>query len=151
MTNDMYHYSECGLDDVYLANGFRWHDTPEGSGVAIDDVEGLHRGIATALIHRRGRLNGKELRFLRTELELSQAGLARLLGMTRLAVSRWERQENRMSGAADRMIRVLYQESASQNIHIMELLETLADIDEMSFELHMVHDKEWKASLAVAA
>ena len=31
----MYHYRECGLRNVWLANGFDEHDTPYGPGIAI--------------------------------------------------------------------------------------------------------------------
>ena len=30
----MYHYRECGLRNVWLANGFEQHETPYGPGVA---------------------------------------------------------------------------------------------------------------------
>jgi len=43
-----YHYRECGLDNVWLLNGYELHDTPYGKGVSFVDVEGL-RDVEFAL------------------------------------------------------------------------------------------------------
>jgi putative transcriptional regulator len=32
-----YHYTECGLDNVYLENGFTVHKTAYGRGVSISE------------------------------------------------------------------------------------------------------------------
>jgi len=37
----MYHYTECGLDNVWLANGYR----QRGDAVSIENSEGLHEAI----------------------------------------------------------------------------------------------------------
>ena len=75
----MYHYRECGLRNVWLANGYDEHDTPYGPGIAIHDVEGLHRAIAHGIVNKGGKLTGTELRFIRQEMSLSQAKLATML------------------------------------------------------------------------
>ena len=76
----MYHYTEGGLTNVWLSNGFREEDTPYGKGVSIEDVEGLHRVIGMKLVKERAQLTGAEFRFLRKELGLSQAKLAHWWG-----------------------------------------------------------------------
>ena len=48
--DEPHHYVNSGLDYVYLANGFTVHDTPYGSGVAIENADGLHHAIAVAII-----------------------------------------------------------------------------------------------------
>ena len=75
-----FHYTACGLDNVWLANGFKFKSTRHGNAVAVRDVEGLHQLIAITLIDKPGRLTGKEFRFLRTQLGLSQEALATMLG-----------------------------------------------------------------------
>ena len=40
-----YHYTGCGLDNIYLANGFERKVTPYGEGVSIADADGLHEAI----------------------------------------------------------------------------------------------------------
>ena len=87
----MYHYTECGLDNVWLENGYKVHKTPYGKGVSIDDASGLHAVLVAELVKKQGRITGKELRFLRTHLALSQSNLAKCLGATEQSVSLWER------------------------------------------------------------
>ena len=65
----MYHYRECGLRNVWLANGYDEHDTPYGPGIAIHDVEGLHRAVAHGIVNKGGNPTGAELRFLRQEMD----------------------------------------------------------------------------------
>ena len=91
---DWLHYTACGLDNVWLANGFSVKETKYGKGIAIDDVEGLHRLLAGHLIDKPGLLTGKEFRFLRVHLGLTQQGLGKLMGtLTENAVSLWERKD----------------------------------------------------------
>jgi len=48
------HYTACGLDNVWLANGFTIKETKYGKGVSIDDVDGLHRLLASNLVEKKG-------------------------------------------------------------------------------------------------
>ena len=69
------HYTACGLDNVWLSSGFSCKTSRHGEAVAVEDVDGLHRLLAQALIDKPGRLSGKEFRFLRVQLGLSQQAL----------------------------------------------------------------------------
>ena len=77
----MYHYTECGLDNVWLANGFIKKKTAYGEAVAITDADALHKLLAEDLIGKPARLTGKEFRFLRVALKLSQAAVAKMQGV----------------------------------------------------------------------
>src|ERR1700730_4901525 len=44
-----YQYTQCGLDDVYILNGYKRRQTPYGSGITVENVEGLHEAIAQHL------------------------------------------------------------------------------------------------------
>ena len=90
------HYTECGLDSVYLVNGFELKD----SRLRIHDIEGLHCAIGRWLVSTRKRLSGGEIRFLRHELELSQTKLAFLLGVDERTVLRWENVRSKRNAAA---------------------------------------------------
>jgi DNA-binding transcriptional regulator YiaG len=81
-TKECYHYTQCGLNNVYLQNGYDLLETPYGSGVAIHDVDGLHKAIAMALVDKHAPLTGGEFRFIRIELNLSQKALGEYLGKT---------------------------------------------------------------------
>ena len=58
-----WHYTACGLDNVWLANGYVVKDTRHGQAVSVSDVDGLHQLLAQTLIEKPGRLSGKEFRF----------------------------------------------------------------------------------------
>jgi len=88
----MYHYQSCGLNTIYLVNGYHEIETPYGKAVSIDDVEGLDRAIAHGLITYKARITGSEFRFLRKYLGLSQAKLALLLGNNEQAIALWEKK-----------------------------------------------------------
>lgn len=121
-----YHYKACGLDNVYLVNGFYMEETDYGPVISFEDIEGLHALIAHRLVNHDRELSGKEFRFLRKELEFSQKEVARLFGYDEQTIGRWERGENDMPGSADRLIRLLYQEYYTKNPHVRELLEKIA-------------------------
>ena len=58
-----FHYTACGLDYVYLQNGYKVHDTKHGKGVSVKDAQGLHHAIARAIICSPYHLRGQEVRF----------------------------------------------------------------------------------------
>jgi DNA-binding transcriptional regulator YiaG len=126
---ELYHYTECGLDNVYLENGFKHHATPYGMGVSIENVDDLHKAIALDLISGKRLLSGAEVRFLRKELDLSQEALALFLGYGGQTVARWEKSETEISGAADRLLRLLYLERIQGNAEVEKMLERLKDLD----------------------
>lgn len=143
----MYLYRECGLDDVWLANGFRVEKTPYGEAVSIDDLADLHRLIGRCLVQKPGKLSAKEFRFLRTELNLSQKKLGELLGADAQAIARWERGVSDVPGPSDRLIRVLYMECVEEkNASIRELVERINQLDEQeSRQLRFEHeDDDWR-------
>lgn len=125
----MYHYTESGLRDVWLANGYRMVETPYGTGVAIEDVDGLHRAIATGLAGKAGRLTGAEFRFLRKEQELSQKSLAALVGCTVQQINRWETGKIRVPRWADRVVRVIYREYASGDARFRGFVDRLNEAE----------------------
>jgi len=98
-------YTACGLDNVWLANGYKVKATRHGNAVAVNDVDGLHKLIAQTLIEKKGRLTGKEFRFLRTQLGLSQEALGALLDFSENAVSLWERKDT-VPAACDQWLRM---------------------------------------------
>lgn len=129
----MLRYRECGLRNVWLENGYTEKQTPYGKAVAIQDVEGLHRLLAK-MIARKPRLSGAEFRFLRKELNLSQAALARMFGCDAQTIALWEKNKVRLPRLADRMLRLIYREHAEGNVKIREIIERENDMDRKSHE-----------------
>lgn len=140
----MYHYTESGLQNVWLLNGYKMRKTPYGAGVSIQDVEGLHKVIGRALA-MRPHLTGAQLRFLRKEMGLSQAALCKLLGTSEQNLSLWERR-GRMPRVADRLVKLIYLEQIGGNVKIREMIEALSEIDsqpEEKMNFHECHG-DWK-------
>lgn len=88
-----YRYVECGLDNVIIHGVNFVTDDAGEQVVTIRNVDGLHRAIATAIVKKPIGMTGKELRFLRTEMGMTQAELAAIVHREALAISRWERGE----------------------------------------------------------
>lgn len=134
---DSYHYRACGLENVYLLNGFSIEETRHGRTVVIDDMDGLHHAIGRRLAQEKKELTGRELRFLRRELGLSQRGLGELLSKSGQAIARWEKGHNRIDGTAEALFRLLYLEHAGGNRKVRGLLGRLAELDELAGEPEM--------------
>lgn len=147
---ETYHYTESGLDNIYLANGFEM----DGGRLKIHDIDGLHRAIGRWLVSTRKELSGGEIRFLRHELELSQVALSALLGVTERTVIRWENDRNgRNAGnaAADRTLRLVYIEKALGKSGVSEALERIANLEDQInrlVEFSYCEDNEWHENIA---
>jgi DNA-binding transcriptional regulator YiaG len=127
----VYKYTESGLDNVYLKNGYTIHKTPYGEGVSIQDTEGLHKVIGRWLISQPTPIIGAELRFLRIELDMTQKNLAGILGTTEQTLRLWEKYRNKpIQGSADRLLRALYEEYLNGNSSVRLMVERLADLDQ---------------------
>ncbi len=123
----MYHYTESGLKNVWLTNGFKIKKIDGEQAVAISDADVLHQVIGRALA-AKPYLTGLELRYLRKEIGLSQKRLADLLGSTEQTVSLWERR-GRMPKGYDRLVRLLYLEQIDGNVKIQEIIHRLIELD----------------------
>ena len=130
MAGKRFRYAACGLDDVFLVNGFKLRSTPYGRAFSIDNIDGLHAAIGKCLVRERKTLNGKEIRFLRHEMDLSQSRMAALLGVDEQTVARWEKGQAGVSGPADKMIRLLYAEAIGSKADIAQTLGQLAELGE---------------------
>jgi len=123
------HYPDCGLDDVYLASGYEAEHTPYGDGVSIKHLDQLHKAIGCYLANQKKALSGKELRFLRKHMDLTQSDLGRLIGLSSQQVARWEKGESEISGPADTLVRGLYIQHVGGKLELEKLITTLEEID----------------------
>lgn len=101
-----YHYTECGLPDVWI-DGWHVEDDAGEETIRIPNVRSLHRLISEGIVTSVGTLTGPEIRYLRTEMGLTQTQLGELVHRERLTVSRWERGESTLDGATEAYIRIL--------------------------------------------
>lgn len=156
ITNN-YHYTESGLDNIWLANGYEFVDLPSGKHLKIRDIEGLHQEIGRNLTENKKNLTGKEIRFLRQEMLLSQTSLAKLLDVTEQTVHRWEKGKAEIKKIAELFIRLLYREHIhdSAGLNIRSKLEKLADledaIDGQRLTARRSNNRKWQLQLDLAA
>lgn len=125
-----YHYTACGLDNVFLLNGFEIVPTKHGEGITIENLEGLHKAIGLSIVETPAPILGAELRFLRIEMDLSQKNLASILGTKEQTLRLWEKHKKKpMPSTADRFLRVLYTEYTGGDTHVRKMVERLCALD----------------------
>lgn len=110
---DAYHYTECGLSNVFIHGIEPFIDDEGDAVIQIEAINELHREIARGIVgHTRG-MSPEELRFLRTEVGLTQSELAELVHCDRQTIGRWERGETPIDPRAETIIRQ----------HVIEVLD----------------------------
>jgi putative zinc finger/helix-turn-helix YgiT family protein len=122
-----YRYAECGLpnvivDGIEISECQRCGETYTG----IPAIEGLHRAIAAAVIHKKGRLAREEIKFLRKSLGWSGVDFARRMGTAPETVSRWENGRAPMGPTADRLLRLLVAKETPVTEYPVDVLAQLA-------------------------
>jgi DNA-binding transcriptional regulator YiaG len=73
----------------------------------IPNVMGLHGLIAHCIVIHEHGISPKELRFLRTEMAMTQGELAQILKKDHQTVGRWERGETAIDENADLIVRMI--------------------------------------------
>lgn len=144
-----YHYTQCGLDDIYLLNGFNTYVVGDEVGFAVQDADGLHKVIALNIVRNKALLCGKEVRFLRKLLDLTQAELAGFLGYSSQQVARWEKDQGTINPSAERFLRVICTVSLEEEeAGILETIRELAELDTQASERQFFHetDEGWKTA-----
>ena len=103
-----HHYTACGLDDVYLFNGFKIEEGDYGRGVAVERLDDLHKAIALHIVAHRKRLSARQFKFLRKQMNATQNEMAKILGVDAQTIARYEKAETAISGPADHLVRFMY-------------------------------------------
>jgi DNA-binding transcriptional regulator YiaG len=151
------HYKACGLDDVYLVNGFTREQIDGEYAVTIEDLDGLWKAIGLALVKGRKALAPKEVRYLRHHMDLTQAELSAKLRVSDQTVARWEKGETPIPGPADVLLRVLFlasdcvqPEGGRALDHLSKMLEELRERDEPEHlaPIRLHHAKRWEPEKA---
>lgn len=117
-------YTECGLDNVVIKNMPMIVDDAGEEVYEIRNVVALHRLIATCIIRHPRGISPYELRFLRTEMGLTQAEMAEIVKKDHQTIGRWERGETPIDQNAEALIRLLAAEKL--DLSREETIEELA-------------------------
>ena len=145
----MYHYTDGGLRNVWLANGYEIKKTPFGEGVAFDNLDGLTESICIALTKKAGVLTGSEFRYIRSAgMLLSQPALGKLMGIDGQSVARWEKT-GKVPKWADKLVRLMYLAQAQGNEPISSAVERVKTVERLVKQSIVVKESrgQWKPSL----
>jgi len=117
-TSELYHYTECGLDNVYLEGIDIYKCENCGNMEAkIPRIDELHLGIAKCIIAKPQRLNNKEIRYLRKYMGFKAVDLAKILEINKSTLSRWEAGKEKIGPANDRLLRLLVIRYKEEQLH----------------------------------
>jgi putative zinc finger/helix-turn-helix YgiT family protein len=101
-------YGDTGLPEVTLCDIEVSRCAACGEfEIAVPRIEELHRAIAFAVVQKRERLSGIEVRFLRKYLGYAATDFARTIGVDKATVSRWENEKEPIGTTADRLLRLM--------------------------------------------
>jgi len=105
-----YHYTASGLDNVFLLNGVSERATDYGPMVHVENINALHHAIGLHIVEQPEPMDGAEFRFLRKQLQLSQAELGTYMGVTDQTIANYEKGKSGKDGIgpADAYMRALY-------------------------------------------
>lgn len=104
---EKYPYTESGLNNVYLETDVYRCGCGEFI-VDIPNIYGLHELIAKDLVRKGSMLDGKEIKYLRKQMHLKANELALILGVSKVTVSRWENEKEKIGVTNDKLIRMVY-------------------------------------------
>lgn len=125
----MYHYTDGGLRNVWLANGYEIKKTPFGEAVSFHGGDGLTQAICQALSAKIGVLTGVELRFIRSAgMGLSQPAIGKLMGIDGQSIARWEKS-GKVPRWADKLVRLLYAGHAQGMEPICRVMERIKTVE----------------------
>lgn len=130
MKYSIYHYSESGLSNIYLINGFTFETINGEEHFCIDNMNGLHKAIAQAIVDSPKPLTHEEFRFLRIELNVSQKALGARFGVSEQTIAQYEKNKLLIPRTTDAVLRALYMESQQKSDPVSYFLNLLADTDE---------------------
>ncbi|MCJ8269192.1 MAG: helix-turn-helix domain-containing protein [Psychrosphaera sp.] len=147
----MYHYTECGLQNIHLVNGFNKAVIEGEEYVSVDYVYNLHRVIAKCIINNPTMLATDAFKFLRIELDLSQKSLGGLLGVDTQTIARWEKGQTAIPRTADVALRAYYIESIDEQSNVGFLLKMLADTNTQEIIKKIILNQENEQWLQQAA
>lgn len=155
--NAPYHYTMCGLDGIYLLNGYSIEEYDGEQCIAIAEIDELHKAIGRHLVLHRQALSAKEIRFLRKTLDLTQQELAHKLQTNSQSVARWEKGEYPIPGVSEKMLRIIFfaeiaTTKLDRDILVEMIRRTLPELDAIDVtttdEAQFKLNEHWKQAIA---
>jgi DNA-binding transcriptional regulator YiaG len=113
-----YRYTESGLNNVTIRGMNVPVDDADDEVYCIPNILGLHKVIAQSIVTKPHGITGAELRFLRTEMGLTQAEMAEMVKKDHQTLGRWERGDKTMDQNAEFAIRMLAKERLQLDVTV---------------------------------
>ena len=143
MSDSRYHYTESGLDNVYLSSGFNIIESDVyGEGVSFNNMDGLHAVLTMLVSLKAAKLTAKEVKFLRTEANMSQKQLGAFLGVEDQTVSLWERGKQPIAKCYDLLLRMRAMKGNEMSVPVAFLEDRMENVD--FDEDAWCHDLVWR-------
>lgn len=147
---EKYHYTACGLTNIFLENGYALEPdllNSTDNWLSIEKIHELHASIACSLALQGQPLISGELRYLRRQLDMSQNELAHWLGYTEAEYEQWE-NDTTPPRVVDAVVRKLAAEKEELAISLTEIFERI-DSNNNSDSFVMIFkliDNSWSIS-----
>lgn len=123
-----YRFLESGLSNIYLV-GIRCVIDESGKVIPeIPAIKQLIQLIARDLVVKPVALDGDEIRFLRKRLGKKQIQFARDIGITPETLSRAENEHQSLGEPTDKLIRLYYAFSATDDPHLAEFRKQIENV-----------------------
>ena len=139
---ESYRYKESGLSNVVL-HGVELRTCAKcgEQEIALPRMISLHRAIAEAIVNSPGKLTGEQFRYLRKHLGMSGEDIGKYLHTDRTKISKWERGEDPIGPASDRLMRMVASTLDSslrrRASSVARNLPNIADRPGSDWELHV--------------
>lgn len=114
-------YPHFAFPNIFLENGYSNIETEYGPARQYENEEALEQAIRHLVLRKASALNGRDLKFLRRGLCLSQGEFGKFLGRDGQTVARWEKSNKPLPRYADIAIRVRFAERFDSGMTIDEL------------------------------
>ena len=112
--------------------------------IAIPRHSRLIEIVSLAILNKKGKLTGNEIRWLRARIGWTGVQLARHVGVSQESVSKWERGHVCQSRMADRLIRLLAARHINSELYPDQALPLVSgsERNELQLRLQFV-DSDW--------
>lgn len=153
--SNLYHYTECGLDYIYLENGFTLEDDPDyGELISFNDGDGLDRAIGKLLIRMTSDLSGMEVYFLRVMMDIGEVELEGVIGAPPKTIEGWEMDGVAVTPYWSTLVKLAYANSRKEYSVMDQLLGGERDErgKERPGQLHLAtvggtwHSAQWQTA-----
>jgi len=146
MQKKLYHYTECGLSNIYLSSGYALEIIDGEEYFSVTDFDELHYVIAMDLVNSKYLLSHESFKFLRIEMNLSQKILGEKIGVDQQTIARWEKKQTSIPKLADIVMRALYLELTTNKSNINNILQAISDSKEsdLSKKIILEDNEHWE-------